>query len=160
MTTSDITLTNISNGSSDSNPLLKMYLYACKLLDILLAIPYSELYHFQLFRSAFVTDHNITNSNSHIDIFITFSIRLFKLLEKKLQLMPISIHNQLPIIKNLNHPLIRLRTISNIIELFPFFNCLTKMHTNDNLYLNNEQILLSDTMNEIETSVLEDFIES
>ncbi|CAF1108703.1 unnamed protein product [Rotaria sordida] len=160
MTTSDITLTNISNGSSDSNPLLKMYLYACKLLDILLAIPYSELYHFQLFRSAFVTDHNITNSNSHIDIFITFSIRLFKLLEKKLQLMPISIHNQLPIIKNLNHPLLRLRTISNIIELFPFFNCLTKMHTNDNLYLNNEQILLSDTMNEIETSVLEDFIES
>ncbi|CAF3374341.1 unnamed protein product [Rotaria sp. Silwood1] len=160
LTTNDITSTNISNGSSDSNSSLKMYLYACKLLDILLAMPYSELYHFQLFRSAFVTAHDITNSNSNIDIFIVFSIRLFILFEQKLQLMPTSIRNQIPINNNSNHPLLRLRTISNIIELFPFFNCLAKMHINDNLYSKNEQILLSDTMNEIETSVLEDFVES
>ncbi|CAF2541147.1 unnamed protein product [Rotaria sp. Silwood2] len=72
MTTNDITLTNISNGTTDSNPSLKMYLYACKLLDTLLAMPYSELCQFQLFRSAFVVDHDIINSNSNIDIFIVF----------------------------------------------------------------------------------------
>ncbi len=43
MTMNDITSTNISNAS------LKMYLYACKLLDVLLAIPYSELDYFQLY---------------------------------------------------------------------------------------------------------------
>ncbi len=42
MTMNDITPTAISNAS------LKMYLYACKLLDVLLAMPYSELIHFQL----------------------------------------------------------------------------------------------------------------
>ncbi|CAF4864366.1 unnamed protein product [Rotaria sp. Silwood2] len=100
MTTNDITLTNISNGTTDSNPSLKMYLYACKLLDTLLAMPYSELCQFQLFRSAFVVDHDIINSNSNIDIFIAFSIRLCKLLEQKLQLMPISMCDQLLIISN------------------------------------------------------------
>ncbi|CAF4045021.1 unnamed protein product [Rotaria sp. Silwood2] len=146
MTTNDITLTNISNGTTDSNPSLKMYLYACKLLDTLLAMPYSELCQFQLFRSAFVVDHDIINSNSNIDIFIAFSIRLCKLLEQKLQLMPISMCDQLLIISNSNYPLLRLRTISNIIELFPFFNCLARIHTKDNLYLKSEQILLLDTI--------------
>jgi hypothetical protein len=58
-----------------------------------------------------------------------------------------------------NYSLLRLRTISNIIELFPFFNCLSTMHLYKNLCLKNEQILLSDKTNEIETSVLEDFVE-
>jgi len=71
--------------------------------------------------------------------------------------MPTSIRDHLPIIKNSNCPLLRLRTISNIIELFPFFNCLALY---DNFYFTNEQILLSDKINDIETSVLEDFMES
>ena len=79
--------------------------------------------------------------------------------------MLISIRDQLPIINNSTRPLLRLRTISNIIELFPFFNCLSKMHLYDhydydNLFFNNKQFFLSDKMNEIETSVLEDFVES
>jgi hypothetical protein len=39
----DISLTTISHAS------LKMYLYACKLLDILLAMPYAEVDYFQLY---------------------------------------------------------------------------------------------------------------
>jgi hypothetical protein len=76
--------------------------------------------------------------------------------------MSISIRDHLPIIKTSNCPLLRLRTISNIIELYPFFNCLSKMHLygDDNLFLKNDQILISDKINEIEMSVLEDFVES
>ena len=48
MVTHDISATNITNTSTSTNPALKMYLYACKLLDVLLAMPYSEFYHFQL----------------------------------------------------------------------------------------------------------------
>ncbi len=43
MTMNDISLTTISHAS------LKMYLYACKLLDILLAMPYAEVDYFQLY---------------------------------------------------------------------------------------------------------------
>ncbi|CAF2527782.1 unnamed protein product [Rotaria sp. Silwood2] len=202
MVTNDLATTNVSSSSNASNPALKMYLYACKLLDVLLAMPYSELYHFQLFRSAFVTDEYINDRKSPIDTFIAFSIRLSKLLERKLQLMSTSIHERLPIITNTNRPLLRLRTITNIIELYSFFNCLTQMHTYDHHHyqhslpthtnISNKQISIpkkkesskkknkslqhissyrksdsttmnsikEETMSEIETSVLEDFVES
>jgi len=71
--------------------------------------------------------------------------------------MPISIRDHLPIIKNSDCPLLRLRTISNIVELFPFFNYFSMY---DNFYYSSEQILLSDKISDIETSVLEDFVES
>ncbi len=71
--------------------------------------------------------------------------------------MPTSTRDHLPVIKTSNYPLLRLQTISNIIELFPFFNCLALC---DNFYFTNEQILVSDQINDIETSVLEDFVES
>lgn len=154
------------------------------------------------FRSAFVTDEDTNDRKPSIDTFITFSIRLSKLLERKLQSMPASIRDRLPIIKNLNRPILRLRTITNIIELYPFFNCLTQMHTYDHHHYQhpltsqtsilNKQVSLpkrkesskkkskslfhlssyrknesptihsrkEETMSEIETSVLEDFVES
>jgi hypothetical protein len=59
----------------------------------------------------------------------------------KVQSSPI---DPLPIIKNSNHPLLRLRTISNINELFPFFNYLAKLYSNGNLYIRNEQSVLED----------------
>ncbi|CAF3570172.1 unnamed protein product [Adineta steineri] len=145
MTTQEITLSN------NPNLILKVYLYACKLLDILLAIPFSDIYQFQLFRSAFVDDHVKNYENSTLDTFITFSIRLSKLFEQKFQ--------TIPIIQTSNFPLLRLRIISNISELFPFFNYLSKMHLYDNLYLKKDQIFLSDKTNAIETSILEDFLE-
>ncbi|CAM4958947.1 unnamed protein product [Rotaria socialis] len=202
LVTNDLATTNVASTSTGSNPALKMYLYACKLLDVLLAMPYSELYHFQLFRSAFVTDEDANDRKSPIDTFIAFSIRLSKLLERKLQSMSTSMHDRIPIIKNINRPLLRLRTITNIIELYPFFNCLTQMHTYDHHHyqhtlpththtLNKQMPILKkkesskkknkslthassyrksesttmnsvkeETMSEIETSVLEDFVES
>lgn len=48
MVTNDLTTTNVSSNPTTSSAALKMYLYACKLLDVLLTMPYSELYHFQL----------------------------------------------------------------------------------------------------------------
>jgi len=116
--------------------------------------------------------------------------------------MPASIHDRLPIIKSSNRPLLRLRTITHIVELYPFFNCLTRMHTYDQHHYQhplisqtnilNKQLSLpktkesskkknkssihtssyrksnstiinsikEETMSEIETSVLEDFVES
>ncbi|CAF0958288.1 unnamed protein product [Adineta steineri] len=198
MVTNDLATTNVTS----SNPALKMYLYACKLLDVLLAMPYSELHHFQLFRSAFVTDEDTNDRKPPMDTFIAFSIRLCKLLERKLQTIPASMRDRLPVIKTSTRPLLRLRTITNIIELYPFFNCLTRMHTYDHHHYQhslpthtntfNKQISLSktkdsskkkskslihtssyrksesstmnsikeETMSEIETSVLEDFVES
>ncbi|CAF1679986.1 unnamed protein product [Adineta ricciae] len=197
MVNNDLATTNVTSA----NPALKMYLYACKLLDVLLAMPYSELHHFQLFRSAFVTDEDTTDRKSPVDTFIAFSIRLNKLLERKLQSMSTSIRDRLPTIKSSARPLLRLRTITHIVELYPFFNCLTRMHTYDhhhyqhsvsrNSHSLNKQLSLSkskdsskkknksmnhtssyrksdsssansikeDTMSEIETSVLEDFVE-
>jgi hypothetical protein len=70
--------------------------------------------------------------------------------------MSTSIRDHLTLIKNSHCPLLRLRNISNIIELFPFFNCLSLY---DNFYFENEQIASSDKINDIETSVLEDFVE-
>ena len=67
-----------------------------------------------------------------------------------------TLREHLSVIKTTHGPLLRLRNISNIIELFPFFNCLSLY---DNFYFENEQIPLSDKINDIETSVLEDFIE-
>jgi hypothetical protein len=57
MTMNDISLTNISPAS------LKMYLYACKLLDILLAMPYSEVDYFQLY-----VNSNFNNNKKKTDL--------------------------------------------------------------------------------------------
>ncbi|CAF1040873.1 unnamed protein product [Didymodactylos carnosus] len=83
----DLASTTVSSTPSGQglNPALKMYLFACKLLDVLLAMPYSELYHFQLFRSAFVSDED-GGRKTNTDSFIAFSARLSKLLERKLTL--------------------------------------------------------------------------
>ena len=117
--------------------------------------------------------------------------------------MPSSIRDRLPHCKNSSRPLLRLRTIAHIIELYPFFQCLTRMHTYDQHHyqhslpshssLSNKQMSIpknkesskkknkssihyassvrrsetistnsvqEETMSEIETSVLEDFVES
>jgi hypothetical protein len=74
--------------------------------------------------------------------------------------MPTSIRDNLPIINHSRCPLLRLKTLPNIVELFPFFNYLVRMPIYDTLYLKREQILLSDKLSDIEISVLEDFVES
>ena len=157
------------------------------------------------FRSAFVTNEEDTaDRKTSIDTFITFSIRLSHLFERKIQLMSTSTRERLPTIKNSNRPLLRLRTITHIIELYPFFKCLTHMHTYDHhhyqhslsnhttLSNNNQPIPIlkrkelskkkkkyllnmssyrktesktinsvqEETISEIETSILEDFVES
>lgn len=48
LVTNDLANTNVTSTATGVNPALKMYLYACKLLDVLLAMPYSELHHFQM----------------------------------------------------------------------------------------------------------------
>lgn len=155
------------------------------------------------FRSAFVTDDDHNDRKTPTDTFIAFSIRLAKLLERKLQSMPTSIRDRLPHCKSSSRPLLRLRSITHIVELYPFFQCLTRMHTYDQHHyqhplsshtsLTNRQLsmpkhkdsskkknkssahyatsmrksetistisLQEETMSEIETSVLEDFVES
>lgn len=99
------------------------------------------------------------NQTLNVDVFTAFSVRLFKLLEQKMQSISTTIDIQLPTVNSSNRPFLRLQTISNIVELFPFFNHLVKLQINNNLYLNNEPIVLSNTTNNIEISVLEDFVE-
>ncbi|UJR10286.1 hypothetical protein I4U23_014493 [Adineta vaga] len=135
-----------------SNPSLTLYLYGSKLLDVLIAIPSSELYHFQLFRSAFVVDQNIHNQLSLPDTFTSFSIRISKLFDEKFQ--------SLSIIPTLTCPYLRLRTITNINELSSFFHYLSNIHLYDISYLKTNQLVLSDKTNDIEISVFEDFLES
>ena len=45
--------------------------------------------------------------------------------------MSSTIRDRLPMSKNFSRPLLRLRNITQIIELYPFFHCLTRMHTYD-----------------------------
>ena len=54
-------------------------------------------------------------------------------------------------------PLLRQRTLSNLNELYWFFNSLSIYNNFD---YSMEQISLTETINEIETSILEDFVES
>ncbi|CAF1093610.1 unnamed protein product [Adineta ricciae] len=121
---------------------LTLYLYACKLLDILVTIPPSELYHFQLFRSAFVDDYNLNNQVLSPDTFTTFSIRISKLFDEKCQSLPIS--------STPTCPHLRLQTITTIDELRPFFHCLSTIYLRDTSHEQTDQI---------ELSVLEDFVE-
>ena len=111
--------------------------------------------------------------------------------------------DRLPPTNELTRPLLRLRSITHIIELYPFFQCLTRMHTYDHHHHQNTLPMQSnlmtrqqtmpkskesskkknkssmhhslsmrklesasmhsvqeETISEIETSVLEDFVES
>ena len=107
-------------------------------------------------RSVFLADYGTTNPTISTDTFTTFPIRLVKLFERKLQTMPTSIRDQLPIIDPRDCPFLRLRNLSNSIELYPFFHCLMT-YENDFSQNDTQTNVLSD---HIETSVLEDFIES
>ena len=51
-----------------------------------------------------------------MNTFLAYSIRLYKLLEQKLQIMSMSTYIDLSIMKNSKRPLLRMQTISNIIE--------------------------------------------
>lgn len=155
------------------------------------------------FRSAFIPDEDLNDRRSTNDFFISFSVRLLKLLERKLQSLPSTKRNEILQMKTSKCPLLRLRKIDHITDLYPFFHCLTRMHTYDHhhyqhslpsqnhsshkqqtmpkhkdsskkknkssmhpsvslrkLDSNSNSSFQEETISEIETSVLEDFVES
>lgn len=97
-------------------------------------------------RSTFLADCDTNNSTASTETFVAFSSRLVRLFERKLQTMSDGIRNQLPMMNPLDCPLLRLRNLSNSLELYPFFHHL----------ISYEKDVLLD---HIETSILEDFIE-
>ena len=124
------TLVNCSMFSSPC-PTRNCIIFNCKCDDLCQSCPWSPTMHSFSFRSAFVTDEDANDRKSVNDTFIAFSIRLTKLLERKLQSMSSATRDRLPMSKNFSRPLLRLRNITHIIELYPFFHCLTRMHTYD-----------------------------
>ena len=90
--------------------------------------------------------------NGNLDRFIAFSARLSALLDQKLQSTPVSVRDSLPMLRNHHRTLLDQRAISNIIELSPFFHFLSAMNV-------CEESVVS-TSNAIESSILEDFLES
>ena len=85
-------------------------------------------------------------------MFVAFSSRLVRLFERKLQTISDVIREQLPMINPLDCPLLRLRNLSNSLELYPFFHHLISYENNSS----PQREVLSD---HIETNILEDFIE-
>ena len=179
LTTNDLSSIASISLSSSSNPSLKCYLSACKLLDVLVVLSSSDLYNFQLWvqrtflaarscllfiscRQAFVVDSDNEHSNSNLDRFIAFSQRLSILLDQKRHSTSTSNHDSLPVRRNHDRPLLHQRAISNIIELYPFFRSLSAITLGEAPILPNEtnNQTSESSLNTIEMSILEDFVES
>lgn len=54
MDTSTWSLPNQANGVAGTNSVLQLYLYACKLLDLAMALPAENLPQFQMYKWAFI----------------------------------------------------------------------------------------------------------
>ncbi|XP_013774408.1 protein dopey-1-like isoform X2 [Limulus polyphemus] len=127
-------VTSTSNGlNAHNNPAwLQLYLSACKLVDLAVALPADMLPQFQMYRWAFVGDSPPLSSenqcNNNIDRngtsdFIPHIVRLARLINTR--------------VKGYEHKtyvpgclLLKMNTINSLNQLQPFFNALADVHVN------------------------------
>ncbi|BFZ25222.1 hypothetical protein BsWGS_28261 [Bradybaena similaris] len=125
----DSSWAHLANGlNAHNNPVwLQLYLSACKLLDLCLALPADRVPQFQLYRWAFVGTADMESCQTedtfeetcHYDSYFTPHIsRLSHLLNSKLNSQPALLK------ADQGRPLLTLHRLRTLAELQPFFNTL------------------------------------
>uniref|UniRef100_A0A665VI94 DOP1 leucine zipper like protein A n=1 Tax=Echeneis naucrates TaxID=173247 RepID=A0A665VI94_ECHNA len=128
--------------SYNSQRWLNLYLSACKLLDLALALPPESLPQFQMYRWAFIPEASddsgleVRRQGTHQREFKPYVVRLAKLLRKRAKVFsPPCLHNKNPdedcstrtLSWEPGHLMLTLYVIRSMEQLLPFFNLLSQV---------------------------------
>ncbi|XP_010902786.2 protein dopey-1 isoform X3 [Esox lucius] len=119
--------------SYNSQRWLNLYLSACKLLDLALALPSESLPQFQMYRWAFIPEASddsgleVRRQGTHQREFKPYVVRLAKLLRKRAKKNPEEDCFLRTLSWEPGHLLLTLYVIRSMEQLLPFFNLLSQV---------------------------------
>ncbi|KAJ8354068.1 hypothetical protein SKAU_G00216350 [Synaphobranchus kaupii] len=119
--------------SYNSQRWLNLYLSACKLLDLALALPSESLPQFQMYRWAFIPEASddsgleVRRQGTHQREFKPYVVRLAKLLRKRAKKNPEEDVSGRTLTWEPGHLLLTLYVIRSMEQLLPFFNLLSQV---------------------------------
>ncbi|XP_048116315.1 protein dopey-1 isoform X4 [Alosa alosa] len=119
--------------SYNSQRWLNLYLSACKLLDLALALPSESLPQFQMYRWAFVPEASddsgleVRRQGTHQREFKPYVVRLAKLLRKRAKKNPEEDCSTRTLTWEPGHLMLTLYVIRSMEQLLPFFNLLSQV---------------------------------
>uniref|UniRef100_G3NN87 DOP1 leucine zipper like protein A n=2 Tax=Gasterosteus aculeatus TaxID=69293 RepID=G3NN87_GASAC len=121
--------------SYNSQRWLNLYLSACKLLDLALALPPESLPQFQMYRWAFIPEASddsgleVRRQGTHQREFKPYVVRLAKLLRKRAKKNPEEDCSTRTLSWEPGHLMLTLYVIRSMEQLLPFFNLLSQVFT-------------------------------
>ncbi|TNN02953.1 hypothetical protein fugu_010440 [Takifugu bimaculatus] len=172
--------------SYNSQRWLNLYLSACKLLDLALALPPESLPQFQMYRWAFIPEASddsgmeVRRQGTHQREFKPYVVRLAKLLRKRAKKNPEEDFSTRTLTWEPGHLMLTLYVIRSMEQLLPFFNMLCQVfnsksrsglacahnHTDvaipgrkDGHKLESQKVFWSQARQTIEEMVEKDFLE-
>uniref|UniRef100_A0A8D0AEA6 DOP1 leucine zipper like protein A n=1 Tax=Sander lucioperca TaxID=283035 RepID=A0A8D0AEA6_SANLU len=119
--------------SYNSQRWLNLYLSACKLLDLALALPPESLPQFQMYRWAFIPEASddsgleVRRQGTHQREFKPYVVRLAKLLRKRAKKNPEEDCSIRTLSWEPGHLMLTLYVIRSMEQLLPFFNLLSQV---------------------------------
>ncbi|CAJ1061967.1 protein dopey-1 isoform X2 [Xyrichtys novacula] len=119
--------------SYNSQRWLNLYLSACKLLDLALALPPESLPQFQMYRWAFIPEASddsgleVRRQGTHQREFKPYVVRLAKLLRKRAKKNPEEDCSTRTLSWEPGHLMLTLYVIRSMEQLLPFFNLLSQV---------------------------------
>ncbi|KAM4632697.1 protein DOP1A [Polymixia lowei] len=119
--------------SYNSQRWLNLYLSACKLLDLALALPSESLPQFQMYRWAFIPEASddsgleVRRQGTHQREFKPYVVRLAKLLRKRAKKNPEEDCSSRTLSWEPGHLMLTLYVIRSMEQLLPFFNLLSQV---------------------------------
>ncbi|XP_056618068.1 protein dopey-1 isoform X2 [Triplophysa dalaica] len=119
--------------SYNSQRWLNLYLSACKLLDLALALPSESLPQFQMYRWAFIPEASddsgmeVRRQGTHQREFKPYVVRLVKLLRKRAKKNPEEDCSTRTLSWDPGQLLLTLNVIRSMEQLLPFFNLLSQV---------------------------------
>ncbi|XP_067368008.1 protein dopey-1 isoform X2 [Channa argus] len=119
--------------SYNSQRWLNLYLSACKLLDLALALPPESLPQFQMYRWAFIPEASddsgleVRRQGTHQREFKPYVVRLVKLLRKRAKKNPEEDCSTRTLTWEPGHLMLTLYVIRSMEQLLPFFNLLSQV---------------------------------
>ncbi|XP_068611314.1 protein dopey-1 [Brachionichthys hirsutus] len=119
--------------SYNSQRWLNLYLSACKLLDLALALPPESLPQFQMYRWAFIPEASddsgleVRRQGTHQREFKPYVVRLAKLLRKRAKKNPEEDCSSRTLSWEPGHLTLTLYVIRSMEQLLPFFNLLSQV---------------------------------
>ncbi|KAK1171168.1 protein dopey-1-like isoform X2 [Acipenser oxyrinchus oxyrinchus] len=169
--------------SYNSQRWLNLYLSACKLLDLALALPSESLPQFQMYRWAFIPEASddsgleVRRQGTHQREFKPYVVRLAKLLRKRAKKNPEEDCSGRALAWEPGHLLLTLYTIRSMEQLLPFFNVLGQvfnckvtsssaghsgspvLYPNKDIKIETQKVFWSKARQKIEGMVEKDFLE-